>query len=70
MDDGWILARVTARAHEGGANKALCRLVAKHLRIAPSKVAIVRGTRSREKVIRVDGMDLSAVNAALRISHD
>jgi uncharacterized protein (TIGR00251 family) len=69
-DDGWIVARVTAPAHEGRANKALCRLVAKQLRIAPSKVAIVRGARSREKLIRVDGMDQASVNAALRISHD
>jgi uncharacterized protein len=69
-DDGWIVARVTAPAHEGRANNALCRLVAKQLRIAPSKVAIVRGARSREKLIRVDGMDQAAVNAALRISHD
>ena len=64
-DDGWIVARVTAPAHEGRANKALCRLVAKQLRIAPSKVEIVRGARFREKVIRVDGMDQAAVNGAL-----
>ena len=61
---------MTAAAHEGRANKALCRLVAKQLRIAPSKVAIVRGARSREKLIRVDGMDQAAVNAALGMSHD
>jgi uncharacterized protein len=70
LEDGSIVARVTAPAHEGRANKALCRLVAKHLRIAPSKVAIVRGARSREKLIRVDGMDQAAVNTALRIPRD
>ena len=69
-DDGWIVARVTAPAQEGRANKALCRLVAKQLRIAPSNVAVVHGARSREKLIRVDGMDQSAVDAALGISHD
>jgi uncharacterized protein (TIGR00251 family) len=69
-DNGWIVARVTAPAHEGRANKALCRLVAKQLRVAPSKVAIVRGARSREKLIRVDGMDQASVNAALGMSHD
>ena len=63
--DGWIAARVTAPAHDGRANKALCRLVAKQLRIAPSKVAIVRGARSREKLIRVNGMDQASVDAAL-----
>lgn len=70
LEDGRIVARVTAPAHEGRANKALCRLVAKHLRVPPSKVAVVQGTRSREKVIRVDGMDQAAADAALRISHD
>jgi uncharacterized protein len=69
-DDGWMVARVTAPAHEGRANKALCRRVAKQLRIAPSKVAIVRGARAREKLIRVDGMDQAAVNAALGMSQD
>jgi uncharacterized protein (TIGR00251 family) len=68
-DDGWIVARVTAPAYDGRANKALCRLVAKQLRIAPSKVAIVRGARSREKLIRVDGMDHEAVTAALGMPH-
>ena len=70
LDDGWMVARVTAPAHEGRANKALCRLVAKQLRTAPSNVAIVRGARSREKLIRVDGMDQAAVDAALGMSHD
>lgn len=64
-DDGWIVARVTAPAHEGRANKALRRLVAKQLRIAPSKVAIVHGARSREKLIRVDGMDQAAVDVVI-----
>jgi len=69
-DDGWIVARVTSPAQEGRANKALCRLLAKRLRVAPSNVSIVRGARSREKLIRVDGMDQTAVDAALGISHD
>ena len=66
--DSWIVARVAAPAHEGRANKALRRLVAEQLRTAPSDVAIVRGARSREKLIRVDGIDQAAVNAALGIS--
>jgi uncharacterized protein YggU (UPF0235/DUF167 family) len=68
-DDGWIVARVAAPAQEDRANKALCRLVANELGIAPS-ISIVRGARSRQKLIRVDGMDQAAVNAALRLSHE
>lgn len=70
MDNGWIVARVAAPAREGRANKALCRLVAQQLGVAPSSVAIVRGARSREKLIRVEGIDQAAVNAALGISDD
>ena len=66
-DDGRIVARVTAPAHDGRANKALSRLVAKQLRIAPSKVVIVSGARAREKLIRVDGIDQAALDAAFEI---
>jgi len=69
-DDGWIVARVIAPAQDGRANKALCRLLAKRLRVAPSNVAIVRGARSREKLIRVEGMDQAVANAALGLSDD
>ena len=68
-DDGWIVAGVIPPAQDGRANKALCRLVANKLRIAPSEVAIVRGARSREKLIRVDGMDHAKVTAALGMPH-
>lgn len=67
-DDGWTVARVTAPPHEGRANKAVCRLLAKRLRIAPSNVAIIRGARSREKVIRVDGLDQATVRDRLMSS--
>lgn len=67
-DDGSIVARVTAPAHEGRANQALCRLVAKRLRTAPSNLAIVRGAHAREKLIRVQGMDQAALDAALGIA--
>jgi len=68
--DGRIVAQVTAPAREGRANQALCRLVAKQLRIAPSSVVIVRGAHSRDKLIRVEGIDQAAVDAALGTSHD
>lgn len=62
--DGVLLVRVAARAHEGRANRALCRLLAKRLAVAPSRVVIVRGQRSREKLVEVDGIDQAAVNRA------
>jgi len=63
--DGVLLLRVAGPAHEGRANRALCRLLAERLEVAPSRVEIVRGRRSREKVVEVDGIDQATVDRAL-----
>lgn len=62
--DGVLLLRVNAPAHDGRANRALCRLLAKRLGVAPSRVTIVRGERSREKLVEVDGVDQATVDRA------
>ena len=63
--DGVLLVRVAAPAHEGRANRALCRLLAERLGIAPSRVVIARGQRSREKLVEVDGIDQATVDRVL-----
>jgi uncharacterized protein (TIGR00251 family) len=63
--DGVLLVRVSAPAHDGRANRALCRLLAKQLAVAPSGVVIVRGQRSREKLVEVDGVDQATLDRAL-----
>ena len=63
--DGVLQVRVAAPAHEGRANRALCRLLAERLSIAPSRVAIARGGRSREKLVEVDGIEQEAADRAL-----
>jgi uncharacterized protein YggU (UPF0235/DUF167 family) len=60
-----LIVRVAAPPVEGRANDALCRLVAKRLRIPRSSVTIVRGHRSRDKVIAIDGLDYPTVLDAL-----
>jgi uncharacterized protein (TIGR00251 family) len=65
LRDGVLVARIAAPAREGRANMSLCRLLAKRLRIAPSRVVIVRGQRSRDKLLRIDGIDQAALEAAL-----
>jgi uncharacterized protein (TIGR00251 family) len=66
---GWqdeaLRVRVTAPPVDGEANAAVRRLVARALGVAPSTVALVRGERSRDKVVRVAGMSLAAVRARL-----
>jgi uncharacterized protein YggU (UPF0235/DUF167 family) len=66
--DGGYAAHVTAPPVEGAANDALCRLVAKAAGVAPSRVSVVRGERSRRKVVRVDGIDEAALRARIGAS--
>jgi uncharacterized protein (TIGR00251 family) len=65
MRQGVLLARVSAPALEGRANRALCRLLATQLGVAPSRVTIVRGLRSRDKLVEVDGIDEAQLAAGL-----
>jgi hypothetical protein len=66
---GWqdqaLRVRVTAPPVEGEANTAVRRLVARALGVAPSAIALVRGDRSRDKVVRVTGLSLADVRARL-----
>jgi uncharacterized protein (TIGR00251 family) len=63
--DGVLVVRVTAPPLEGRANRALCALLAKRLRVAPSRVTVVRGEHSRDKLVEVDGIEQAVLDAAL-----
>jgi len=65
--DGVVVVRVTAPALEGRANRAVSRVLAHQLGVAPGQVAIVRGERSRDKLIEVRGIEQSAADGALGI---
>jgi uncharacterized protein (TIGR00251 family) len=65
FENGVLQARVSAPPVDGRANKALCKLIAKRVRVAPSRVSVVRGEKSRDKVVRVEGVDEAALLAAL-----
>jgi uncharacterized protein (TIGR00251 family) len=60
-----LLVQVTAPAVDGRANKSMRRLVAKRLGVPKSAVTIVRGERSRDKVIEIDGVAQATLLAAL-----
>jgi uncharacterized protein len=60
-----VLIRVTAPPVDGKANDALCRLVAKAAGVAPSRVTVVRGHTSRDKVLEVAGVEPQQLRAAL-----
>ena len=65
--DGVIVVRVTAPPVDGRANEALCRLIAKRARVGVRRVSIVRGVGSREKVVRVEGIDSARLRVALEL---
>jgi uncharacterized protein len=54
--DGRLLLEVTAPPVAGRANEAVCRLLAKALRIAPTRVSVVAGDRTRDKTVRIEGI--------------
>ena len=55
--DGTLRVRVTRPPADGEANRAVLRLVARALDIAPSRLELVAGARGRRKRIRVIGLD-------------
>lgn len=59
-----VLARVSTAPEKGAANKALERLVAAWLAIAPSRVAISSGDTARLKTLAIE-IDEAALLAAL-----
>jgi uncharacterized protein (TIGR00251 family) len=65
--DGRVVlkARVRAPAHEGEANAALCRLLARATGSAPGRVAVVAGAAVRTKRVRIAG-NAVLLDAALR----
>jgi uncharacterized protein len=63
--DGVLVARVTAPPVDGRANAALCKLIARAAGVAPSRVSIVGGASSRQKLVRVQGLDEAALGRAL-----
>jgi uncharacterized protein len=62
---GVLIARVCAPPVDGKANQALCRLIARRVGVAASSVTIVRGGRSRDKLVRVEGIDSAELHRAL-----
>ena len=55
-DDGSLSVRVTAVPEDGKANAALLELLADRLKIPRSSIRIVRGRRTRNKVVQLDGL--------------
>jgi uncharacterized protein YggU (UPF0235/DUF167 family) len=53
---GFFEARVKAAPYEGKANTELAELVAKHFRVAKSRVTITSGGTAKKKLIEISGV--------------
>jgi len=53
LADGRVLVRVRAKPHDGAANTAVLALLARALDVAPSRVEMLRGATSREKLVQL-----------------
>ena len=66
---GWLgdalKVKVHAPALDGRANEALLEFLADELRLPKRAVTLVRGDKSRHKVVRLDGLTLAEVKARL-----
>ena len=53
-DDGSLTIYTKSPAIEGRANAAAIKLLAKHFKVASSKVKLVRGATSKYKIFEID----------------
>lgn len=53
-EDGVLVVRVSAPPRAGKANRRLIELLSKHYRVPRSSIAIVKGFKSREKVVKIE----------------
>jgi uncharacterized protein len=66
--DGVLRVSVAAAPVGGQANAALCKLIAKRAGVARGRVSVIRGERSREKVVRVEGVESGELRRALGVT--
>jgi uncharacterized protein len=56
IEAGRLKIKITAPPVDGEANHALCQFLAKALKVAPSRLRLVRGETGREKTVEVLGI--------------
>jgi uncharacterized protein len=55
-EDGQVKVYLTTPPVDGRANDALCGFLAEHFNVRPSSVEIIKGLKSRHKVIKINGI--------------
>lgn len=60
--DGILLVALAAPPVEGAANDELIALLSKELSVPKSRISILRGRRSRRKVVGIAGIDKTSIS--------
>lgn len=60
-----LRVKVRESPHQGRANDAVARLLAKSLGVPPSSVMLVRGVTSREKAFAIEGLAVEEIKRRL-----
>ena len=63
-----IKIKLRAPAVDGKANAALRSFLSKELNIAERRIVLERGHKSRDKIIRIDGLSEPEVRSRLRLA--
>ena len=66
-DGAAIKIKLRAPALEGKANTALRTFLAEELKIAERRITLKRGQKSREKIIRIDGLSEEKLRGLLLV---
>lgn len=54
MADGTLKVKLTSAPVDGKANEALIEILSEHFQIAKSKIKIVRGRTSKNKIVEIE----------------
>lgn len=65
LREGRLCVKVTAVPEDGKANAAVIKLLAKSLGLAPSRLEMISGATSRDKLLLVRGAQLADLPAEL-----
>jgi uncharacterized protein (TIGR00251 family) len=65
FEEGVLRARVSAPPTDGRANRALCKLIASRVGVPPSRVSVVHGAKSRDKVVEVESVSADELTERL-----
>ena len=66
LQDGRVKIRLVAPPVDGKANKSLKIFLSSILKVPRSSIEIISGSKGRDKVVRVNGMDQKSINARIK----